>query len=60
MYLKVWKGIPGNKEPFVDIPEDVIRDALEVLLDVRYHPLLIHCNKVCQSAFSYFDFETLV
>jgi len=33
MYLKVWKGIPGNKEPFVDIPEDVIRDALEVLLD---------------------------
>ncbi|KAK4525293.1 hypothetical protein GAYE_SCF09G3201 [Galdieria yellowstonensis] len=38
-------GIPGNKEPFVDIPEDVIRDALEVLLDVRYHPLLIHCNK---------------
>jgi tyrosine-protein phosphatase SIW14 len=45
MYLKVWKGIPGNKEPFVDIPEDVIRDALEVLLDVRYHPLLIHCNK---------------
>ncbi|KAI0562570.1 protein tyrosine phosphatase [Gracilaria domingensis] len=38
-------GIPGNKEPFTDIPEPVIRDALEVLLDVRRHPLLIHCNK---------------
>jgi tyrosine-protein phosphatase SIW14 len=25
-------GIEGNKEPFVDIPEDVIRDALKVLL----------------------------
>lgn len=38
-------GIQGNKEPFVDIPEPVIRDALQVLLDVRRHPLLIHCNK---------------
>eukprot|EP00246_Nothoceros_aenigmaticus_P001102 TRINITY_DN1144_c0_g1_i2.p1 TRINITY_DN1144_c0_g1~~TRINITY_DN1144_c0_g1_i2.p1 ORF type:complete len:201 (+),score=25.12 TRINITY_DN1144_c0_g1_i2:450-1052(+) len=38
-------GIEGNKEPFVDIPDDVIREALKVLLDVRNHPLLIHCNK---------------
>lgn len=38
-------GIQGNKEPFADIPEPVIRDALQVLLDVRRHPLLIHCNK---------------
>eukprot|EP00245_Coleochaete_scutata_P008218 TRINITY_DN245_c0_g2_i1.p1 TRINITY_DN245_c0_g2~~TRINITY_DN245_c0_g2_i1.p1 ORF type:complete len:193 (+),score=34.33 TRINITY_DN245_c0_g2_i1:39-581(+) len=38
-------GIEGNKEPFVDIPEDVIRDALQVLLDARNHPILIHCNK---------------
>lgn len=38
-------GIQGNKEPFADIPEPVIRDALQVLLDVRHHPLLIHCNK---------------
>lgn len=38
-------GIQGNKEPFTDIPEPVIRDALEVLLDVRRYPLLIHCNK---------------
>lgn len=38
-------GIQGNKEPFIDMPEDVIRHALKVILDVRYHPLLIHCNK---------------
>eukprot|EP00171_Calliarthron_tuberculosum_P012954 IDg12954t1 len=38
-------GIQGNKEPFVDVPEPIIRDALSVLLDVRRHPVLIHCNK---------------
>ncbi|KAL2622509.1 hypothetical protein R1flu_002714 [Riccia fluitans] len=38
-------GIEGNKEPFVDIPEDVIHDALKILLDVKNHPILIHCNK---------------
>jgi tyrosine-protein phosphatase SIW14 len=38
-------GVAGNKEPFVDIPEDVIADALAVLLDRRNHPILIHCNK---------------
>lgn len=38
-------GVPGNKEPFVDIPEDIIRGALSVILDKRNHPLLIHCNK---------------
>lgn len=27
------------------MPEPVIRDALSVLLDVRRHPVLIHCNK---------------
>src|SRR5436853_545549 len=35
----------GNKEPFVEIPVDVIREALESLLDIRNHPLLVHCNK---------------
>jgi tyrosine-protein phosphatase SIW14 len=25
-------GVPGNKEPFVDIPEDKIRDALSVIM----------------------------
>eukprot|EP00127_Corallochytrium_limacisporum_P002281 Clim_evm69s109 gene=Clim_evmTU69s109 len=38
-------GVPGNKEPFVDIPEKVMRAALSVLLDTRFHPVLIHCNK---------------
>jgi len=38
-------GVPGNKEPFVDIPEDKIRDALKDLINVQNHPVLIHCNK---------------
>ncbi|RKP00882.1 hypothetical protein CXG81DRAFT_2796, partial [Caulochytrium protostelioides] len=38
-------GVPGNKEPFVDIPEPTIAAALTVILDRRNHPLLIHCNK---------------
>jgi tyrosine-protein phosphatase SIW14 len=31
-------GVPGNKEPFVDIPEEKIRDAIQVLMDKRNHP----------------------
>ncbi|EPQ31640.1 uncharacterized protein PFL1_00973 [Pseudozyma flocculosa PF-1] len=38
-------GIPGNKEPFVQIPEDKITAALVTILDRRNHPMLIHCNK---------------
>nr|XP_043621885.1 probable tyrosine-protein phosphatase DSP4 [Erigeron canadensis] len=38
-------GIEGTKEPFVSIPEDTIREALKVVLDVRNHPLLIHCKR---------------
>ncbi|KAK9089764.1 hypothetical protein Scep_028846 [Stephania cephalantha] len=38
-------GIEGTKEPFVNIPEDVIREALEVVLDARNRPLLIHCKR---------------
>lgn len=38
-------GVSGNKEPFADIDEDTIRHAVEVLLDSRNHPVLIHCNK---------------
>ncbi|KAJ1981793.1 tyrosine-protein phosphatase siw14 [Dimargaris verticillata] len=37
--------VPGNKEPFIDIPQDAICSALTVLLDKRNHPVLIHCNK---------------
>ncbi|XP_039030114.1 tyrosine-protein phosphatase DSP1-like isoform X4 [Hibiscus syriacus] len=38
-------GIEGYKEPFVNIPEDAIREALKVVIDVRNHPVLIHCNR---------------
>ena len=38
-------GMSGNKEPFVDIPPEIIRDALVELLDTRNHPILVHCNK---------------
>ncbi|GLT75211.1 hypothetical protein SLA2020_469510 [Shorea laevis] len=38
-------GIDGCKEPFVNIPEETIRAALKVVVDVKNHPLLIHCNR---------------
>ncbi|KAH7860308.1 hypothetical protein Vadar_011933 [Vaccinium darrowii] len=38
-------GIDGCKEPFVNIPEDTIREALKVVLDVKNHPILIHCKR---------------
>ncbi|RRT36571.1 hypothetical protein B296_00022032, partial [Ensete ventricosum] len=33
------------QEPFANIPEDTIREALKVVLDVRNRPLLIHCKR---------------
>ncbi|RPB28483.1 hypothetical protein L211DRAFT_388802 [Terfezia boudieri ATCC MYA-4762] len=38
-------GMPGNKEPFVNIPKEGVARALKVVLDRRNHPVLIHCNK---------------
>eukprot|EP00035_Acanthoeca_spectabilis_P021913 m.440894 g.440894 ORF g.440894 m.440894 type:complete len:172 (+) comp18584_c0_seq1:168-683(+) len=38
-------GLPGNKEPFVNIPQDKIALAIQALLDSRNYPVLIHCNK---------------
>ncbi|XP_058093317.1 probable tyrosine-protein phosphatase DSP4 [Magnolia sinica] len=38
-------GIEGTKEPFVTIPKDTIVEALRVILDVRNHPVLIHCKQ---------------
>ncbi|GMG98716.1 hypothetical protein Nepgr_000556 [Nepenthes gracilis] len=38
-------GIDGYKEPFMNIPQDTIGEALKVLLDVRNHPVLIHCKR---------------
>ena len=36
--------IPGNKEPFVVIPDISVIGALETILDKRNHPILVHCN----------------
>ncbi|EAY82910.1 tyrosine-protein phosphatase DSP3 [Oryza sativa Japonica Group] len=38
-------GIEGNKDPNVSIPVDAIMGALRVILDVRNHPVLIHCKR---------------
>ncbi|KAL8135800.1 hypothetical protein AgCh_010421 [Apium graveolens] len=38
-------GVDGSKEPFVNIPEETIREALKVVIDIRNHPLLIHCKR---------------
>ncbi|KAJ6329457.1 hypothetical protein OIU77_011018 [Salix suchowensis] len=32
-------------EPFVNIPQDTIREALKVVLDAKNHPVLIHCKR---------------
>ncbi|KAK7276505.1 hypothetical protein RIF29_17645 [Crotalaria pallida] len=34
-----------SSEPFVNIPEDTIGEALKVVLDVRNHPVIIHCKR---------------
>lgn len=38
-------GIEGSKEPSVKIPNCSIMGALRVLLDIRNHPVLIHCKR---------------
>lgn len=38
-------GMSGNKEPFVNIPSDLLTKALEVVLNPENHPILIHCNR---------------
>ncbi|CAD5193266.1 tyrosine-protein phosphatase DSP3-like [Musa acuminata AAA Group] len=38
-------GIEGSKESLVALPKDAIMRALAVLLDVRNHPILIHCKR---------------
>ncbi|CAH9122545.1 unnamed protein product [Cuscuta epithymum] len=37
-------GIEGTKEPSA-IPRSAITEALRVLIDVRNHPVLIHCKR---------------
>ncbi|SCV00858.1 LAME_0G12464g1_1 [Lachancea meyersii CBS 8951] len=38
-------GMSGNKEPFVNIPSDLLTSALEVAINPENHPILIHCNR---------------
>jgi len=38
-------GMSGNKEPFVNVPHDVITQALKIAINPENHPLLIHCNR---------------
>ena len=34
----------GNKEPFKTIPREQMIEALKHLVDVRNHPVFVHCN----------------
>ncbi|CCD25853.2 putative tyrosine protein phosphatase SIW14 NDAI_0G00770 [Naumovozyma dairenensis CBS 421] len=38
-------GMSGNKEPFVNIPSDLLTNALEIVLNPANQPILIHCNR---------------
>ena len=38
-------GVTGNKEPFDEMSDDVVRAALRAVIDPANHPLLIHCNQ---------------
>ncbi|GMM34269.1 putative tyrosine protein phosphatase [Saccharomycopsis crataegensis] len=37
--------ISGNKEPFINIPQESITEILKTVLNPENHPLLIHCNR---------------
>ncbi|KAK8590154.1 hypothetical protein V6N13_088935 [Hibiscus sabdariffa] len=38
-------GIEGKTEPSLATLRDAIRGALKILMDVRNHPILIHCKR---------------
>ncbi|KAG7580424.1 Atypical dual-specificity phosphatase Siw14-like [Arabidopsis suecica] len=38
-------GIEGKTDPPTAMPKDTVLDALRVLVDVRNHPILIHCKR---------------
>ncbi|CAB4252787.1 similar to Saccharomyces cerevisiae YNL032W SIW14 Tyrosine phosphatase that plays a role in actin filament organization and endocytosis [Maudiozyma barnettii] len=38
-------GMSGNKEPFVNIPSNLLTNALEIVLNPENQPILIHCNR---------------
>ncbi|KAH3901254.1 putative tyrosine protein phosphatase SIW14 SCDLUD_002743 [Saccharomycodes ludwigii] len=44
--IKIFQvGMSGNKEPFVNIPNDLLTKALEIVINPENHPILIHCNR---------------
>ena len=38
-------GVTGNKEPFDEMSDDIVRAALRAVIDPANHPVLIHCNQ---------------
>lgn len=38
-------GMSGNKEPFVNISNELITEAVKIVLDPKNQPILIHCNR---------------
>lgn len=38
-------GMPGNKEPFVKIPDALVLMAIKTILDPANQPVMIHCNR---------------
>ncbi|KAI3783753.1 hypothetical protein L1987_42839 [Smallanthus sonchifolius] len=38
-------GIDGTKELSIDVLRNIITEALNLLIDVRVHPVLIHCKR---------------
>ena len=38
-------GVDGNKWPFKEIDDDLMRSILKEVLNENNRPLLIHCNK---------------
>ena len=37
--------LPGNVEPLVSAPRELLHQAVAALLDQAHHPVLVHCNK---------------
>ncbi|CCE79313.1 Piso0_001370 [Millerozyma farinosa CBS 7064] len=38
-------GMSGNKEPFVNISNELITEAVKIVLDPKNQPILMHCNR---------------
>ena len=43
--IKLFKyPLVGNKEPFTEIPTDMVVEMMHLILDTRNLPMLVHCN----------------